>query len=168
MLYKGDCQSDSFAMHAGTGLHLQQHLHNKSWQLSIVQPVSISGETCKGGSRINYFTASASPILTRGQIFWAFCCWCCCYVVLFYFFSHVCKYFTAVTGPVFGVVWDNVLLGEHISILFLPLRVCTTIPRFIIFQNLDSVTSKVVYDTLVNALSPSGTLKRNERNYPRL
>lgn len=69
MLYKGDCQSNSFAMHAGTGLHLQQHLHNKSCQLSIVQPVSISGETCKGGGHINYFTASASAILTRGQIF---------------------------------------------------------------------------------------------------
>lgn len=153
MLYKGDCQSDSFAMHAGTGLHLQQHLHNKSWQLSIVQPVSISGETCKGGSRINYFTASTSPILTRGQIFWAFCCCCCSYVVfvLFYFFSHVCKYFTTATGPVF--FWDNVLLCEHIIILFLPLRVCITIPSFISFQNLDSIASKVLYDTLVGTLT---------------
>lgn len=169
MLYKGDCQSDSFAMHAGTGLHLQQHLHNKSWQLSIVQPVSISGETCKGGSRINYFTASTIPILTRGQIFWAFCCWCCCYVVLFYFIFFTClQVLYRSHRPSFGVVWDNVLLGEHISILFLPLRVCTTIPSFIIFQNLDSVTSKVVYDPLVNALSPSGTFERNERNYPRL
>lgn len=58
MLYKGDCQSNSFAMHAGTGLHLQQHLHNKSSQLSIVQRVSISGETCKRGCPINHFTAS--------------------------------------------------------------------------------------------------------------
>lgn len=37
MLYKGDCQSNSFAMHAGTGLHLHQHLHNKGQQLPIVR-----------------------------------------------------------------------------------------------------------------------------------
>lgn len=67
MLYKGDCQSNSFAMHAGTGLHLQQHLHNKSEQLSIVQRVSISGETCKGGSHINHFTASGPVFFSRGQ-----------------------------------------------------------------------------------------------------
>lgn len=67
MLYKGDCQSNSFAMHAGTGLHLHQHLHNKSSQLSIVQQVSIAGETCKGGCHINHFTASGSVFFFQGS-----------------------------------------------------------------------------------------------------
>lgn len=152
MLYKGDCQSDSFAMHAGTGLHLQQHLHNKSWQLSIVPPVSISGETCKGGSRINYFTASTSPILTRDQIFWAFCCCCCCYVVfVLFYFCHM--FASTLPQPQAQFFLKNVLLCEHIIILCLPLRVCTTIPSFISFQNLDSIASKVLYDTLVDALT---------------
>lgn len=140
MLYKGDCQSNSFAMHAGTGLHLQQHLHNKSWQLSIVQPVSISGETCKGGGHINYFTASASPILTRGQIFWLLLVSAPPPPMSLQVLYHIYM-------PSFGILETMFCYAaqvgfEHTTILGPPLKVYTIITGFNIFLNFERWLNK--------------------------